>query len=637
MLLWTAALGRLAASEPGSAADPAASAGVDLSPTALAASRDGRVVFVGCATARQVAAFDTGADKVSFRIEVPGAPLGLALTADAARLYVACAAEVCPPESRARADSTGSAICVVDVASRRIINRIPVGHTPMAPVLSLEEKTLFVCERFENSVAAIDVASGRLAARIPVEREPVAAAITPDGKRLVVANHLHSGPANGLHIGAPVTVIDTTRFAVVKNIRLTLGAAFLNGVAISPNGRFAAVTHLRAMYWLSTTDVKLGRMNCAALSVLDLEALDLLGTVLLDRTASGAANPWGAAWTPDGQTVIVSHAGTHELSFVDAPIIADRASFSSLTIGSYAPPEKGSLPLPKQRPVRVRSRLALPGLGPRALALAGTNLYIANYFSDDLCRVAWNRPGADPELLALGQAHEPSLVRKGEIAFNDARLCLEGWQSCASCHDADGRVDGLNWDLLNDGAGNPKNTKSLVWAHRSGPAMALGVRTNASAAVRAGMHHILFAGDSEQTAFALDAFLRSLQPLPSPRLVDGQLSPAAKRGERLFLSSSTGCAECHPPPLFTDMQAHDVGTAGDMHSLYLAAAADKPTDRFYTPPLVELWRTAPYLHDGSAASMREVLVERNSKQLHGRTKQLTRQEIEDLVAYLLSL
>ena len=73
------------------------------------------------------------------------------------------------------------------------------------------------------------------------------------------------------------------------------------------------------------------------------------------------------------------------------------------------------------------------------------------------------------------------------------------------------------------------------------------------------------------------------------------------------------------------------------HSLYLPPAADKPSDRFYTPALVELWRTAPYLHDGSAITLRQMLKEKNSGDLHGRTSDLKQHELEDLIEYLLSL
>ena len=89
-----------------------------------------------------------------------------------------------------------------------------------------------------------------------------------------------------------------------------------------------------------------------------------------------------------------------------------------------------------------------------------------------------------------------------------------------------------------------------------------------------------------------------------------------------------GCAKCHPPGLLTDLQTYDVGTRGRF---------DQPTDRFDTPTLVEAWRTAPYLHDGSAATIREVLTTHNPRDEHGKTSHLTPQQFEDLAAYVLSL
>ena len=63
----------------------------------------------------------------------------------------------------------------------------------------------------------------------------------------------------------------------------------------------------------------------------------------------------------------------------------------------------------------------------------------------------WEEPlGDDPEMTE---------ERRGEMLFNDATLCFQRWQSCSSCH-PDARADGLNWDLINDGIGNPKNRVS---------------------------------------------------------------------------------------------------------------------------------------------------------------------------------
>ena len=57
---------------------------------------------------------------------------------------------------------------------------------------------------------------------------------------------------------------------------------------------------------------------------------------------------------------------------------------------------------------------------------------------------------------------------------------------------------------------------------------------------------------------------------------------------------------------------------------------------FDTPTLVEVWRTAPYLHDGRAATMKEVLTKHNSGDKHGVTSHLTENEIDDLAEFVLS-
>jgi cytochrome c peroxidase len=67
------------------------------------------------------------------------------------------------------------------------------------------------------------------------------------------------------------------------------------------------------------------------------------------------------------------------------------------------------------------------------------------------------------------------------------------------------------------------------------------------------------------------------------------------------------------------------------------SAANEKDARFKTTALFELHRTAPYLHDGRALTLQEVLTTHNPKELHGKTSRRTAQEINDLVAYLLSL
>jgi hypothetical protein len=106
--------------------------------------------------------------------------------------------------------------------------------------------------------------------------------------------------------------------------------------------------------------------------------------------------------------------------------------------------------------------------------------------------------------------------------------------------------------------------------------------------------------------------------------VERWLSAAADSGSWLPVLQP---ATCHPPGLFTVLHEYNVGTA---------SVWDKPTDKFDTPTRVESWRTAPYLHDGSAVTVREVLTTRNPHDQRGKTLNLSNQEIDDLWAYVLS-
>ena len=532
---------------------------------------------------------------------MPAPPTGLALAPDGARLYVTCAA----PSSK---------VAVVDLKSWRTQTSISAGHTAVAPVLT--GTLLYVCNRFDNDVSVIDTAAGREVARVKAVREPVAADITPDGRYLFVANALPAGRSDAADVAAEISVIDTAARRPVNGIRLPNGSTGLRGIRVSPDGKFACVTHLLARYQLPTTQVERGWMETNAVTIIDTAARKPLGTVLLDEIDRGAANPWAVEWSADGRLLAVTHAGTHELSLIDFPKLLEKLAKT----GAPAFNDLAFL-------IGLRKRIPLAANGPRALAVMGGRAWVAGYFSDTLEAVDISIPGA-AAAPAVSLSHAPpTALRKGEMLFNDGALCFQGWQSCASCHGPDARVDGLNWDLLNDGIGNPKNVRSLLLAHRTPPAMTQGIREDAETAVRAGIQHILFGQRPEDDARAIDAWLRSLSPVPSPFLSAGKPSAAAQRGRKLFFDRQTGCAVCHPPALFTDLRRYDVGTRSHLDTVA----------EFDTPTLVEVWRTAPYLHDGSAVTLREVLTSANRDDRHGKTSGLSRAEIDDLVAYLLSL
>ena len=132
---------------------------------------------------------------------------------------------------------------------------------------------------------------------------------------------------------------------------------------------------------------------------------------------------------------------------------------------------------------------------------------------------------------------------------------------------------------------------------------------------------------------ALAAYSASLRAKPNPLPQDVD---AIQRGAAIFQRADTGCVTCHPPPYYTDSTSkaspfikHDVGTGNSPN--------EQNGSAFDTPSLRMVWSTAPYLHDGSAAALMDVLTTHNPTGLHGRTSHLTAAELSDLIAFLRSL
>jgi len=597
-----------------------------LSPQAIVASGDGNLLYIVQGGAKQIAVFDTSSAKVIETIDVPAKPTGLAISAMCSYLYVTCA----EPKGR---------LCVIDTDTKTIIKQIPTGHGARSPVLSPDGNMLYVCNRFDNDVSVINTKDNKHVARINVLREPFAADITPDGKWLFVGNHLPEGPANAESVACKVSVINTKTLVIDVSISLPNGSMSLHGIAVSPDGRFVYVSHILARYTVPTSQLERGWINTNALSIIDVMNKELIETVLLDDVDNGAANPWAVSCTADGKYICVTHAGTHELSIIDATALLEKIrnyranekrtqqeSNIQYIFDSYGSTSSSNIPNELSFLYGIRQRIKLCGKGPRAIAIAGSNVYVAEYFTDSITLIDINKkPVPKTIALPLGPAPQMTRRRRGEMLFNDASICFQRWQSCASCHPGDGRVDALNWDLLNDGIGNPKNTKSLLLSHKTPPSMITAVRESAETAVRSGIKHILFATYPEEDAVAIDEYLKSLKPVPSPYLANGKLSRSARRGRKIF--DKAGCASCHKGPLYTDLQKYNVGTGKDM---------DKSL-KFDTPTLVEVWRTAPYLYDGRAATIKEVLTTHNLDDKHGMTSNLTDNEIRDLAQFILSL
>lgn len=579
-----------------------------LSPCDLDRSADGKTLFVTTATGKKVLQFNPSSKAVTGEVVFPADVTAAVLNPNGKILYVT------------GGGPDGTVFCV-DTATLKTVRTFKVGHSPTAPVISPDGQTLYICNRFDNTVSFVDVNSGKTRSCLKVLREPIAADITPDGKTLYVANHNPDGPADVDYVASKISAIDTES-GEVKNIKLVNGSEGVRGITVSPDGQFVFATHFMARFLVPTTQLERGWVSTDALSVIRVEDKSLLYTVLLDDVDMGFPNPWAIGFSDDGNSLLISAAASHELSLINLPKLTDKIKAEAKNVSGEAHLDAHNN---LSFLTGIRRRIQLPGNGPRSMSVAGTTAVVGQYYTDSIDIVDFSNPEAiSIETVELNPDAEMTQVRQGEIFFNDSNLCFQKWLSCTTCH-PDGRTDALNWDLLNDGMGNPKNVKSMFLAHKTPRAMALGVRADAETAVRAGIKYIQFAVRPEEDALAIDAYLKSLTAVASPYLEDGKLTPSGERGKELFENMS--CVMCHPAPLFTDQQMYEVGTLKGQD-------AGKDLD---TPTLVECWRTAPYLHDGRAATMHDLLTKYDHAGILQETSKMSEQEIKDLETYILSL
>ncbi len=502
-------------------------------------------------------------------------------------------------------------LLITDKHNFKKIQKVSVGNGACDVKINNTGTKAYVANQFSNDISVVDLNKKKELKRIPVLRQPTQLVISEDEKYLFVANFLTAGRADVDTVAAEVSIIDLESERLIKNIQLGNGSNALRGMALSADGNYVFISHNLGRFQVPTTQLEQGWMNTSAMSVINARSLEFVATVLLDEPEYGAAGSWGIDCSPE--YILVVHSGTLDFSLINYPAFIEKLTTTS---------NKASLSYDLRFLSGLRKRVKVSGNGPRVAKFYEGKVFAANYFSDVIDVI----DPADPvplnyKKIVLNENLENDPVRLGEIYFNDATYCFQGWQSCNGCHPGEGRTDGMNWDLLNDGIGNPKNCKSMLGSHETAPAMITGIRPDAETAVRAGFTHIQFVQIDEEHARAVDEYLKALTAVPSPYLVKGKLSNLAENGQKVF--EKAGCTHCHYGPWFTDQKQHEMGKQGEFDH----------QNTWDTPTLIELWRTGPYLHDGRAATMKEVF----TREKHGLRNELSENDVDALVEYILSL
>jgi len=573
-------------------------------------------VYVADATNNTIEVISNASGSILNELRVSQKPNTLLLSANGKYLYVATG------------DESGK-VEVFDTNAQLKVGEVSVGHTPSALALSEDGATLFVANRFDGTVQTISLEDGALAAdaavgnEVYVTREPMSMAVS--GEKLYVGGHLPTGNIKESAVSSEVVVVDTTSMTASKVITMVKGSTNLKDIALSPDGKYLYVTHAIGRYNIATTHVDRGWIYTNALTEIQTSDDTVRATMLVDDLDLGAANPWGVDVSAD--KIVLSISGTRELMILNRTGLRSKIEkVHSGTMGSneYAH-EPEDIPLDLTFTTEYKKRINLGEDGPRGIEIVSNKVYVANYYSGSISIYDMNQ--SKLKTIELATNKQEDAIRAGERLWNDATICFGQWQSCASCH-PDARVDALNWDNMNDGIGTPKQARSLVGSWGRGRVMASGIRPSTKAANRAGLKYICFNDGFPESEFEkIDAFTESLKPVASPYLDDdGKLTESALRGKALF-EGKANCAGCHAGELY--------GADKLIYENYVQSETE--TRGLLVPPLIEAWRTAPYLHDGSASTIMDVLTTRNVTGTHGNVSGLSETELEDLCNYVLSL
>jgi len=198
---------------------------------------------------------------------------------------------------------------------------------------------------------------------------------------------------------------------------------------------------------------------------------------------------------------------------------------------------------------------------------------------------------------------------------NNTQTSVLGAMACSSCH-PEGRTDGLSWRIEGKSLQTPILAGRVMGTH---PFKWDGQDKNLQSSLINTVRRLGGSGISVKQAKQLTAFLDTLKPPRAPTIEDHK---AVTRGKKLFGSKTLGCASCHSGAKLTDGASYEL--ASDI-------------EKVDTPSLIGIAHSAPYYHDGSATTLRSLLLENGTIHGMGNVKNMTNPQVDDLIAYLETL
>ena len=588
------------------------------SPLEVQLSPDGARLYVLCQQSEEVRVLDAASYAVIRNIAVGRVPRGFSFSPDGARLFVT--------------NSWDDTLSVIDTSTLAVVATWPVGAEPSSVVEDRAGKRLFVANRISNDVAVLDAQTGVEEKRLLAGRGSSYLELSPDGSR-IYATHvypnsspLRTGLENRTVPESEITVIDVARAVVVDRMPLHAIAGVFH-LAFSADGRLGVAAEYHPKNLVPLAHLEHGGAFAYTLTLFGADVGKASVEVPLDELERYASQPFGVAIAPDKSRIYVTSGGSEIVTVIDVPRLL---RFIHSHNGPFVQDLSASTNY-------VVARIAV-GRNPRGLTLTrdGRRLFVANRMEDTIS-VIDTRTNRVASTITLAGPKTISSLRHGEQTFYTARYSFQGQIGCSSCH-IDSTFDGITWNLEPDGFGRSTvANKMLEGVKDTEPYKWTG--TNPDIPTECGPRTEKYFWRSETfdnlTLADLATYIRSLPPRPNRwRLANGEQTPAQERGQEFFtrsvdkfgkpIAESNRCSYCHSGEKGTNQKISDVGTR-------------KPTDNtglLKAVPLTEIALTAPYLHDGSARTLEEIWTVYNPDDKHGRTNDLTKDELNDLIEYL---
>ncbi len=581
-----------------------------VNPVALAVSADGTRLYVAASTQNLLLEVDLATKVVARSVEVGSYPRSLALSSQASRLAVSC-----------RGDDE---VVILDTDTLSVTERLKVGAEPVGLAFGPDAQRLFVANSGNDNLEAVNLADQTARQSFGAGQEPLALAMSADGALLCAVNR-HVRPARQDQVsGAEITLLDVGRMRVGQ--RRELHSAHLGqDIALSSDGAFALVPVVHFRNQLPITQVARGAVMTGALAFVETREGGKTVQFPLDEVNAYFADPAGIALTPDDRIAFVSHAGADLVSAIDVEVLQRLCTKADAAAIEAFPDD---LALSAQYVLaRIPTRQV-----PEAMAMSadGALLYVAERLADSIAIIDVATL-AVVDRIDLGGARVLTAERRGERVFHDASATFQGQFSCSSCH-PEGHTDSIIWDFEIDGVGqNLLETRSLRGIRDTPPFKWNGKNPDLHTQCGPRFARVLMRSEPFPPA-QLDDLVAYIESIPlRSRRAPAQYAEARERGREIFLRThdaqgkeipvASRCNTCHRPPLYTDLAMTDVGTDGV----------------FDTPHLFDVGASAPYLHDGRSLTLEEIWTVHSPDDTHGRTNDLSKIELNDLVLFLQSL